>query len=321
MQGKRPQERDTARRKEYVAQCKQVKWAAKCDREQWWVGQLTEMDNDLKRNRQGDFFKMKRPSGNKVTPADTILDESGQPLQKIEEKPARWRRHFEKVLNVDNAVSEEVMVGIMDNADVETPDVTREEVEKAMTKLKNGKAAGNDNIAAELLKNGGEAMVDWVTELVQEVWRTRKVPQEWKDRLKAIIDPQLMEAQCGFRKGRGTVDQLWVVQQVVERATEYRTPLYLCFVDLTKAYDFVNQQAMTAVLKRYRVPQQLVEIICTLELIARSGLREVPLKNSRSTLVCGRAVFVPPLVQLFHGQDPERGNRLSRWRSPHPAHH
>ena len=121
----------------------------------------------------------------------------------------------------------------MDKADVETPDVTREEVEKAMTKRKNGKAAGNDNIAAELLKNGGEAMVDWVPELAQEVWRTRKVPQEWKDttlvplfqkkdqkicdlsllrvpwkvltlilldKLQAIIDPQLMEAQCGLRE-------------------------------------------------------------------------------------------------------------------------
>ena len=136
---------DMARRKEYVAQCKQVKWAVKCDREQWLVGQLTEMENDLKCNRQGDK-KMKRLSGNKVTPADTILDESGQPLQRNEETLARWRRHFERVLNVDNLVSEEVMSGIMDNADVETPDVTKEEVEKAMMKLKNGKAAGNGNI-------------------------------------------------------------------------------------------------------------------------------------------------------------------------------
>ena len=84
-------------------------------------------------------------------------------------------------MSVDSAMNEEVMVGIMDNANVETPDVTREEVEKAMTKLKNGKASGNDSIAVELLKNGEEAMVDWVTELVQEVWRTRQVPQEWKD--------------------------------------------------------------------------------------------------------------------------------------------
>ena len=81
------------------------------------------------------------------------------------------------------------------------------------------------------------------------------------ERLHTIIDPQLMEAQCGFRKGCGTVNQLWVVRQVVERATEYRNPLYLCFVDLTKAYNSVNRQAMTAILKKYGVPKQLVEII------------------------------------------------------------
>ena len=195
-------------------------------------------------------------------------------------------------------MSEEVLAGVMDNANVDTPEITREEVEKAMGRLKNGKAARNDNITAELLKNEGEAVVDWVTELVQDVWRTRQVLEEWKnatlvplfkkkdqvicdiyrgisllsvpgnvlalillDRLQTITDPQLMEAQCGFRKGLGAVDQLWVVHQVVERATEYRNLLYLCFVDLTRAYDSVNQQAMTIVLKECGVPQQLVEIV------------------------------------------------------------
>ena len=60
------------------------------------------------------------------------------------------------------------------------------------------------------------------------------------DRLQAIIDTQVMEAQCGFRKGCHTMNQLWVLRQVVERVTEYRTPLYLCFVDLTKVYDSIN---------------------------------------------------------------------------------
>ena len=82
---------------------------------------------------------------------------------------------------MDNAVSEEVLAGGMDSANIDAPEVTREEVEKAVGKLKNGKAAGNDNITAELLKNGEEAVVDWVTELVQEVWRTRQEPQEWKN--------------------------------------------------------------------------------------------------------------------------------------------
>ena len=43
------------------------------------------------------------------------------------------------------------------------------------------------------------------------------------ERLQAIIEPQLLEAQCGFWKGCGTVDQIWVARQVVytERATKY----------------------------------------------------------------------------------------------------
>ena len=41
------------------------------------------------------------------------------------------------------------------------------------------------------------------------------------ERLQSIIEPQLMEAQCGFRQGRSSVDQIWVVRQVIEKASEY----------------------------------------------------------------------------------------------------
>ena len=198
-------------------------------------------------------------------------------MRKAEEKLSRWRRHFHEVLNVDSARSEEAVADLEDNSHLETPEVNREEVERAVKKLQNKKAGGDDRIVAELVKNGGEAMIDWMMELVQEVWKTRQVPQEWRnatlvpiykkrdrrvcgnyrgvsllsvpgkvltlillERLQAIIEPQLMEAQCGFREGRGTVDQIWVTRQVVERAAEYHTPVLMCFVDLTKAYDSVD---------------------------------------------------------------------------------
>ena len=48
-----------------------------------------------------------------MTPIDTILDESGQLLDRNEDKLARWRRHFEKVLNVDSNVSKDVLAGVM----------------------------------------------------------------------------------------------------------------------------------------------------------------------------------------------------------------
>ena len=68
-----------------------------------------------------------------------------------------------------------------DNAGSDTPGVTREEVDSAVMRLRNGKGAGEDRIQAELLKSGGSAVIDRLTELLQEVWRTSQVPQEWKD--------------------------------------------------------------------------------------------------------------------------------------------
>ena len=211
----------------------------------------------------------------------TILDESGQSLQKSEEKLGRWKSHFEKVLNVQNVVEATVFEDLEDCSETDTPQVTREEVEQAVKKHQNDKAAGADEIVGELLKNGGEVMIDWLLEILQEVWRTKRVPSEWKkailvpvhkkkdrkicdnyrgisllsvpgkvlslvllNRLETIIDPQLKESQCGFRKGRGTVDQIWVARQIIERATEYRTTVHLGFVDLTKAYDSVDRTAL-----------------------------------------------------------------------------
>lgn len=58
--------------------------------------------------------------------------------------------------------------------------VTREEAEKAVDKLQNGKAAGDDRIVLELLEDGGEAMTDRLWGLLQMVWWTRQVPRERK---------------------------------------------------------------------------------------------------------------------------------------------
>ena len=81
------------------------------------------------------------------------------------------------------------------------------------------------------------------------------------ERMQEIVEPQLLEAQCGFRKGRDAVDQIWLTRQVVERAREYHTPVYLYFVDLIKAYDSVDRAALITVLRLYSVPNQLVNLV------------------------------------------------------------
>ena len=217
---------------------------------------------------------------------------------------------------------------VSDKSETETPEVTRDEVKRIVLRLRNWKAAGDDLICAEVLKNNGSAMVDWLMELSQDVWQTKQIPQEWKDatlmplhkkkdrricdnyqgilllsvsgkvlalilleRLQEMIEPQLMEAQCGFRKGCGTVDQIWVVQQIVERAAEYHTPICFSFVDLTKVYDSVNRHALIAILKEYEVSHQLIDIIQELYNGTRCKVRVEG--DMRSNQKLGRAVSCP----------------------------
>ena len=80
---------------------------------------------------------------------------------------------FRGVLNVPSTVAAEVIANVEDLAKTDTTEVTREEVEVGVRKLQDGKAPGSNEIVAELVKNGEQVMVDWLWELLREVWRTK----------------------------------------------------------------------------------------------------------------------------------------------------
>ena len=61
----------------------------------------------------------------------------------------------------------------------------------------------------------------------------------WKRRVRRIVEPQIEEEECGFRPGHGMTDQLFTLSRILEGAWEYAYPVYMCFVDLEKAYDWV----------------------------------------------------------------------------------
>ena len=85
---------------------------------------------------------MRRLKSSGVIPTSTILDEKGQTLKNPEEKLTRWQRHFAKVLNVQNGLAKEVVSELDNHSHGEPPEVSKEEVERAVRKLRNGKAGG-----------------------------------------------------------------------------------------------------------------------------------------------------------------------------------
>jgi Reverse transcriptase (RNA-dependent DNA polymerase) len=83
-------------------------------------------------------------------------------------------------------------------------------------------------------------------------------------RLRTHLDPQLLEAQCGFRARRGTADQIFSLRRISELHLKARAPLMAAFVDLAKAFDSVNRDALWALLRARGVHHHLVALLAAL---------------------------------------------------------
>ena len=67
----------------------------------------------------------------------------------------------------------------------------------------------------------------------------------------------LPEEQSGFRPNRSTTDVMFVIRRLQELVRKKRFPLYVCFIDLTKAYNSVDRTLLWTVLARFGVPQNV----------------------------------------------------------------
>ena len=109
-----------------------------------------------------------------------IKDKDNKVLDKEEEIQQRWKDYYSELYNTPRQNDRSILTEIPSSMNTDKlADVSREEVEKALHGMKNGKAAGPDGIPAELLKYGGQAMVDVMHKLVQQIWDKDEIPEEW----------------------------------------------------------------------------------------------------------------------------------------------
>ena len=143
-------------------------------------------------------------------------------------------------------------------------------------------------------------MLGKLHDIIVAMWRGGGVPQQWKDAtikalhkkkyrtdcgnysgsslvahagkalLKVIAgrlsdycerENLLSEEQCGFRPQRSTIDMMVVVRRLQELARKKDTPLYLCFIDLIKAYDSADRTLLWDVLAHFGVPPRMLAVI------------------------------------------------------------
>ncbi|MCP4337615.1 MAG: reverse transcriptase family protein, partial [Desulfobulbaceae bacterium] len=189
--------------------------------------------------------------------------------------------------------------------------IRRAEVSEALKKVKMGKASGIDGVCGEMLKYGGEIVIEWVWKMCRLAWEEGSVPEDWKsgvivplykgkgergvcgnyrgicllsvvgkvycrvviERVRERTEKWVGEEQGGFRKGRGCVDQIFSLRCVVEKCLEKGQKVYAAFMDLEKAYDRIDREGLWKVLRIYGVPGKLLRAVKSLYEGARAAVR------------------------------------------------
>ena len=73
-------------------------------------------------------------------------------------------------------------------------------------------------------------------------------------RLQQYVDHECPDVQAGFRKGRGTRDQIANIRWIIKKAREFQKNIYFCFIDYAKSFDCVDHNKLWKILKVMGIP-------------------------------------------------------------------
>ena len=213
-----------------------------------------------------------------------------------------------------------------------------EEVAASVRKLKAGKAGGEDGVVAEMLIIGGDVMVRQLHALIVDVWRSEVIPQEWKDAVIVALHKKGSTSDCanyrgisllsiagkvfarilawrieplyaicgrqeqaGFCAGRGCVDQIFGLRQIIEKRLRYQRPFLAVFIDFSSAFDSVHRGSLWNMMESDGVPVKIVRLFTALYTGSKSCVRaygEVSRKFDVCTGVRQGCVASPALFKI-----------------------
>jgi hypothetical protein len=191
-----------------------------------------------------------------------------------------WEKIFANDVTVKGFIYSKIYKQLMTLNAVIThlePGILECEVKWALESITTNKASGGDGIPVDLFQILKDDAVKVLHSICQQIWKTQQWPQDWKRSvlipipkkgnakecsnystialisharkvmlkiLQQYVNRELPDVQAGFRKARGTRDQIANIRWIMEKAREFQRNVYFCFVDYAKAVDFVDHNKL-----------------------------------------------------------------------------
>ena len=71
----------------------------------------------------------------------------------------------------------------------------------------------------------------------------------------------MRDEQAGFRSGRGTVEQIFILRNIIEQVVEWQATLYITFVDFEKAFDSAHRESLWKIMESYGIPCKIIHMV------------------------------------------------------------
>ena len=125
-----------------------------------------------------------------------ILDKNNKPVAENSALLKTWTEYCKDVYNYKIRPDNNLLNPNKINSNEDSLPILESEVRNAILTLKNGKSPGPDNIPSELLKHGGESIIKIFQTICQQIWKTKKWPDQWTKSLIIPIPKKADSRKC-----------------------------------------------------------------------------------------------------------------------------
>ena len=167
---------------EYSAADKEVKISVKKDKKNYVDSLAAQAEEAAGQGTLKDLYMITKKLANKFQQTEKpVRDKNGNQLTTTEEQLTKWAEHFREFLNRPAPETPPDIQPAEEDLDINCSKPSKSEIKKAIMSLKNGKAAGPDEIPAEAIKADMETAINMLYSLFSKIWEREEIPAEWKE--------------------------------------------------------------------------------------------------------------------------------------------